>query len=299
MENPDDIADDQSFTDFVNPTSLVVLHGIVEPSLAQAQPWERFQFERQGYFMVDPVDSKPDALVFNRTVELRDSWTKSTTLPSTADVRQSTAGPTNTASPAIADDSNRKSRTTLRAERRAQEPALVARLARYQEELGLSFEDADVLTGDLALAHFYEAALAVHNNPQSVANWVLNEVLRELKEGSLGNLPFDAATLAKLVALVDNDTISTAAAKDVFAELMANGGDPAAIVEKKGLQQISNVGQLTPLIEKVIAANAAKVQEYRSGKTGLLGFFIGQVMRETKGKANPQLVQELVQKQLG
>ncbi|MCB0060825.1 MAG: glutamine--tRNA ligase, partial [Caldilineaceae bacterium] len=136
------------------------------------------------------------------------------------------------------------------------------------------------------------------NNPQSVANWVLNEVLRELKEGSLESLPFDATALAKLVALVDNNTISTAAAKDVFAQMMSSGGDPATIVEKKGLQQISDAGQLMPLIEKVIAANAAKAAEYRSGKSGLLGFFIGQVMRETKGKANPQLVQELVQQQL-
>ena len=128
---------------------------------------------------------------------------------------------------------------------------------------------------------------------------MLNEVLREVKEGSLAGLPFDGAALAKLVALVDNNTISTAAAKDVFAEMMHSGGDPAAIVERKGLQQISDAGALTPLIAQVIAANAAKAEEYRSGKTGLLGFFIGQVMRKTQGKANPQLVQELVQKQLG
>ncbi|MCB0125849.1 MAG: glutamine--tRNA ligase/YqeY domain fusion protein, partial [Caldilineaceae bacterium] len=299
LENPDDIDDEHSFTDFVNPASLVVVQGVVEPSLAQAQPWERFQFERQGYFMIDPVDSRPEALVFNRTVELRDSWTKSTTMPSTADVRQSSAAPATQVLAGPAEDSTRKSKTELRAERRAQEPELVARLARYQEDFGLSFEDADVLTGDLALAQFYEAALAVHDQPQSVANWVLNEVLREVKEGSLESLPFDAAALAKLVALVDNNTISTAAAKDVFAEMMRSGGDPVAIVEKKGLQQISDAGALTPLIAQVIAANAAKAEEYRSGKTGLLGFFIGQVMRETKGKANPQLVQELVQKQLG
>ncbi|MCB0107533.1 MAG: glutamine--tRNA ligase/YqeY domain fusion protein, partial [Caldilineaceae bacterium] len=220
LENPDDIDDEHSFTDFVNPASLVVVQGVVEPSLAQAQPWERFQFERQGYFMIDPVDSRPEALVFNRTVELRDSWTKSTTMPSTADVRQSSAAPATQVLAGPAEDSTRKSKTELRAERRAQEPELVTRLARYQEDFGLSFEDADVLTGDLALAQFYEAALAVHDQPQSVANWVLNEVLREVKEGSLESLPFDAAALAKLVALVDNNTISTAAAKDVFAEMM-------------------------------------------------------------------------------
>jgi len=299
LENPDDIDDDQAFTDFVNPDSLVVVQGIVEQSLATAKAEDRFQFERQGYFMVDPVDSKPGALVFNRTVELRDSWAKSMTMPSTADVRQSTSITGNAAAPSSADDSNRKTRTELRAERRAQEPELVARLTRYQEEFSLSFEDADVLTGDLALAHFYEDALATHKSPQSVANWVRNEVLREVKDGSLEALPFDATSLAKLVALVDNNTISTAAAKDVFAEMMSSGNDPVAIVEEKGLQQLSDAGQLEPLIAKVLANNTSKVAQYQSGKKGLLGFFIGQVMRETKGKANPQLVQELVEKQLG
>ncbi|MCB0062735.1 MAG: glutamine--tRNA ligase/YqeY domain fusion protein [Caldilineaceae bacterium] len=293
LENPDDIDDDKSFTDFINPDSLVMVQGVVEPVLAQAKPWERFQFERQGYFVVDPVDSKPDALVFNRTVELRDSWTKSITMSDTA-----TKQPTSSADEASVTDSNRKSKTELRSERRAQEPELVARLERYQSELGLSFEDADVLTGDLALAHFYEATLAAHDSPQSVANWVLNEVLRERKDGSIADLPFDGAALGKLVALVDNNTISTAAAKDVFADMMATGADPAAIVEKKGLQQVSDADQLKPIIEKVIAANTAKAEEYRSGKTGLFGFFMGQVMRETKGKANPQVVQELVREAL-
>lgn len=291
IENPDDLEDGQAFTDFVNPDSLVVLQGFVEPSVAQAQPWERFQFERQGYFVVDPVDSKTNALVFNRTVELRDSWGKSTRKPTqqsqpTTQVKRRSTEPST--------ESNRKSKTELRAERRAQEPALVAKLERYQSELGLSFEDADVLTGDLALANFYEAVLAAHDNPQSVANWVRNEVVRELKEKPIDSLPFDGATLGKLVALVDDNTISAAAGKEVFGELMKKGGDPAAIVEARGLQQISDANQLTPIIEQIIANNAAKADDYRNGRTGLLGFFVGQVMRETKGKANPQMVQQLV-----
>jgi glutaminyl-tRNA synthetase len=298
VPNPDDIPDDKRFTDYLNPESLVVTNGFVEPVLAQAQANERFQFERQGYFVVDAVDSRPDALVFNRVVELRDSWGKAVQKPTTDDRPATTATPP---APTTADEESgsKKSKTELRAERRAAVPELVARLDRYQQELGLSFEDADVLTGDLALAHFYEAALATHDNAQSVANWVLNEVLRELKENSIDSLPFEGATLAKLVALVDNNTISSAAAKEVFAELMSRGGDPAAIVEAKGLQQVSDADQLKPLIAKVIAANAAKAEEYRSGKTGLLGFFIGQAMRETKGKANPQVVQELVRELLG
>jgi glutaminyl-tRNA synthetase len=301
--NPDDIGEGERFTDYLNPASLTVLaNSMVEPSIAAAQPGERFQFERQGYFVVDPVDSRPDALVFNRVVELRDSWGKAANdggRRTIDDRRPAKAEQVPAGRDGEAGESSRKSKTELRAERRAEVPALVARLARYQSELGLSVEDADVLTGDLALAHFYEAALTAHNSPQSVANWVLNEVLRELKEGSIESLPFDGAALGRLVALVDNDTISTAAAKEVFAEMMSRGGEPAAIVEAKGLQQISDPAKLTPLIEQVIAKNAAKAAEYRSGKTGLLGFFIGQAMRETKGKANPQLVQELVKEMLG
>jgi glutaminyl-tRNA synthetase len=301
--NPDDIGEGERFTDYLNPASLTVLaNSMVEPSIAAAQPGERFQFERQGYFVVDPVDSRPDALVFNRVVELRDSWGKASNdggRRTIDDRRPAKAEQVPAGRDGEAGESSRKSKTELRAERRAEVPALVARLARYQSELGLSVEDADVLTGDLALAHFYEAALTAHNSPQSVANWVLNEVLRELKEGSIESLPFDGAALGRLVALVDNDTISTAAAKEVFAEMMSRGGEPAAIVEAKGLQQISDPAKLTPLIEQVIAKNAAKAAEYRSGKTGLLGFFIGQAMRETKGKANPQLVQELVKEVLG
>ncbi len=296
VENPDDVDEGESFTDFVNPDSLTVVQGVVEPSLAEAQREARFQFERQGYFVVDPVDSQPGSLVFNRTVELRDSWGKATAeqTPTTTRSKPASTPP----APDQAEASNRKSKTELRAERRAQDPALVARLARYQDELDLSFEDADVLTGDLALAHFYEAALSTHDNPRSVANWVLNELLREIKEDPISELPFDGPTLGKLVALVDNDTISAAAAKEVFAELMANGGDPATIVEAKGLQQISDAEQLMPIIERIIAENEAKATAYRAGKSGLFGFFMGQVMRATKGKANPQLVQELVQKAL-
>jgi glutaminyl-tRNA synthetase len=171
-------------------------------------------------------------------------------------------------------------------------------LTRYTTELSMPFEDADVLTGDLALVHFFEEALAVGANAKSVANWVLNEVLRELKESPLDSLRFSGAQLGQLVALVDANTITSAAAKEVFAEMMAHGGDPQVIVEKRGLQQVSNADELRPLIATVIAANADKANQYRSGKTGLLGFFVGQAMRQTGGKANPQVVQALVQELL-
>jgi glutaminyl-tRNA synthetase len=297
VPNPDETEEGKSFQDYINPNSLEILRSsLVEPSVATAAAGDRFQFERQGYFIADAVDSRPGALVFNQIVDLRDSWAKATATENAAP----TPTPKREAKPAVAapSDSSRKSRTEVRDEIRAQQPELAARLTRYTTELGLPFEDADVLTGDLTLARFFEEALAVGANAKSIANWVLNEVLRELKESPIDSLRFSGAQLGQLVALVDANTISSAAAKEVFAELMTNGGNPQTIVEQRGLQQVSNADELRPMIANVIAANADKAAQYRGGKTGLLGFFVGQAMRQIGGKANPQVVQALVQEML-
>jgi len=308
--NPEEVEEGKRFQDYISTHSLEVLsHSLVEPSVASADLGDRLQFERQGYFAVDSVDSKPGALVFNRIVELRDSWAKVAQVENEPAVASSVREPKASASkttvqkspPDAAPDSNtgnRKSRTEVRDEVRAQQPELAARLTRYTTELGLPFEDADVLTGDLDLARFFEDAVAVHANAKSVANWVLNEVLREAKENAITSLRFGGAQLGQLVALIDDRTISSTAAKEVFAELMAQGGEPQAIVAARGLQQVSDAAQLLPLIDSVIAANAEKAAQYRAGKTGLLGFFVGQAMRQAGGKANPQLLQTLVQQQL-
>jgi Asp-tRNA(Asn)/Glu-tRNA(Gln) amidotransferase B subunit len=171
-------------------------------------------------------------------------------------------------------------------------------LTRYSQELGLSYEDADLLSSDLALAHFFEDALAVYDNAKSVANWVTNEVLREAKESSITQLPFQGRQVGALAALVDGGDITPAMAKEVFAIMVRTGDDPMQIVRKHGLSPIRNAEQLLPFVEKVIAANQEKVSQYRSGRSGLLGFFVGQVMRETQNRADPKLVQELVRKSL-
>ena len=159
-------------------------------------------------------------------------------------------------------------------------------------------EDADVLTGDLTLARFFEAALAVHPNAKSVANWVTNEVLREAKDQPLDRLPLSGEQVGRLAALVDGGTITPAIAKEVFAEMLRNGGDPARIVEERGLAPITDPALVRPVVAQVIAANPDKAAQVRGGKTGLVGFFVGQVMRETRNRATPKLVQELVQKML-
>ncbi len=299
VPNPDEVEEGKTFKDYVNPNSLVVLHGCrIEPSVANDSPDTRYQFERQGYFIADSVDSRPDALVFNRIVELRDTWAR---VAQTGEEAPRPARPKPEASARPADSSAEGevgARSEARDQARAANPELAARLTRYTQELGLTFEDADILTGDLALAEYFEAALAVHNNPKAVANWIINELLRELKGRSLNQLPLQPAQMGRLVALIDQEVISTTAAKEVFAEMLTTGEDPQAIVQRRGLQQITDAEALVPLVQQVVEANPDKAAQYRAGKTGLMGFFVGQVMRQTQGKANPQLVQQLLQEKL-
>ena len=166
-------------------------------------------------------------------------------------------------------------------------------------ELNLPEEDADVLTGDLAIAGFFDAALAERGSPRAVANWVVNELFRELKGRSVEDLPMEASQLGRLVALVEEGAISGRIAKDVFARLVEEGGDPEEIVRSEGLEQISDPQELEALVERAIEGHPDQAARYREGQTGLLGFFVGQVMRATKGTANPELVGQLLRERLG
>jgi glutaminyl-tRNA synthetase len=299
VPNPDDVPEGKSFLDFIAPHSLEVVRGAqLEPSLATAEPGSRWQFERQGYFVADSVDSKPGALVFNRIIELRDSWAKTLQEPAVKPSKDRSA-PASNGSAAKPAEPAKGTRSELRDNARAANPELAARYERYLTELALPEEQADVLTGDPAVADFFAAALHTHNSPKSVANWVVNDVLREVKERPISALPFTSAQLGTLVALVDQGVITTTAAKEVFAELAMSGEDPQAIVERRGLRQVTDPATLAPVIEAVIAANAEKAAQYRAGKSGLLGFFVGQVVKQSGGKANPQLVQDLVKNRLG
>ncbi len=300
--NPDDVEEGKTFKDNLNPNSMeVVTEARIEPSVGDDPPGSRYQFERLGYFVSDIVESSPGKLVYNRIITLRDSWAKQSQAeqePEQAAARATGEVAKDGNSKSI-EAENRRSRTDAREELRAGMPELAERLTRYTDELGLPFEDADVLTGDLALARFFEDALAAHEAPRAVANWVTNEVLRELKGRELAELPFGGAAVGKLVKLIDQGTISATIGKEVFAAMLEGGGSPEQIVRERGLEQIADAAHLEPIVAQVVAANPDKAEQYRSGKTGLLGFFIGQVMRATQGKANPQLVQTLVERELG
>lgn len=298
--DPEDVPEGHNFKELLNPKSKEVIgEAWIEPSVAQDPPGSRYQFERLGYFISDTVDSRAQRLVYNRIIELRDSWAaKSSPSAESAPVPAPPAVAA-TAAVVTGEAENRRSKTEVRDSIRAANPELAARLTRYSETLGLSFEDADLLSGDLALATFFEDALAVYDNAKSVANWITNEVLREAKEKPLDQLPVQGKQIGALAQLVDGGEITPAMAKEVFATMMRTGTDPAQIVREQGLAPIRSEEQLIPFVEKVIAANPEKAAQYRGGKSGLLGFFVGQVMRETQNRADPKLVQALVQGALG
>ena len=170
------------------------------------------------------------------------------------------------------------------------------KFARYQNELGLTAYDAEVLTATRPLAEYYEACLAAGAGAKGAANWVMGEVTRGLNDSGLEitACPVSPEQLAALLALIDKGTVSNKIAKTVFDEMWQNGGEPAEIVEKKGLVQVSDTGEIEKIIDEIMAANMGQVEEYRGGKEKVFGFFVGQVMRASKGKANPAVVNDLL-----
>jgi aspartyl-tRNA(Asn)/glutamyl-tRNA(Gln) amidotransferase subunit B len=172
---------------------------------------------------------------------------------------------------------------------------------RFVAEYGLPDYDAGVLTLAREVADYFETVARQSGNPKAASNWVMTELLRKLKddERPLADSPVKPAQLARLVRLIDAGTISGTIAKQVFEKMWASGEEPDAVVEREGLTQVSDTGAIQAAIDAVIAANPGQVATYRKGKTGTLGWFVGQVMKATGGKANPQLVNELLKKSLG
>jgi len=175
------------------------------------------------------------------------------------------------------------------------------RRRRFVAEYGLPPYDAGVLTEEKDVADYFEAAARACGNAKAASNWVMTEVLRKLKEGerALATCPVGPEALGELVRLVDAGTISGRTAKDVFERMWATGEGAAAIVEREGLTQLSDEAALESLVAEVVASSPGQAASYRGGKTATLGWFVGQVMKRTGGRANPQRVNELLRKALG
>jgi len=194
----------------------------------------------------------------------------------------------------------------LVARMRAEIPELPrARAARYQEALGLSAHDAGLLTADRALADLFDRTLEAYGKTpeaaKKVANWLGGEAARLANETGLApaDWKLDAPKLASLLRLVDQGTIGGPGAKQVFEETFRTGAEPEAVVRAKGLAQVSDEGAIEGIVDRVLAASAAEVERYRAGNKKLIGFFVGQVMKEMKGKGNPGVVNALLKKKLG
>ena len=175
-----------------------------------------------------------------------------------------------------------------------------ARQQRFIQEHGLPEYDAGVLTSSRALADYFESCVQRFAEPKLVSNFIMGELLRELNQAgtAVEASPVSPDRLVELLQLVHNGTISLKAAKEIFPELYAGEKSATQLVEEKGLQQVSDEGALEHMIQEVVDKNPAQVEQYRSGKDAVLGFFVGQVMKTSKGKANPQKVNELLKRAL-
>lgn len=174
------------------------------------------------------------------------------------------------------------------------------KINRYVGNMGLSRYDAEVIVSDMETAKYFEEAAEGHS-PKLVSNWICSELFGRLNKNSmeLSDCPISPKQIGQLITLIEDGTISGKIAKTVFEEMFKSGDDPEKIVEEKGLVQVADRGSIEPVIDGILAANEDKVEQYKSGKDKLFGFFVGQVMKQTGGKANPALVNEILKEKLG
>ena len=292
----------------LNPDSLkIIKNALIEPAVVDEKPDVRFQFERHGYFYADPIDYTDKNPVFNKIVGLKESWSKkSTAEKSTAE--KSTAEKSTAEKSGAKRERAQSKKPQVDGEVEPMSKAQQTLFDNYTNELGLNSEVANILARDKQLSKFYEESLSLHEpalsepgnpvSPVGLANIVTNEVARELKEKSLDELKFNAAQIVQLVKMVDAMIISNKIAKEVFEEMVKSGENPAQIVNTKGLLQISDINKIQPIVDEIIAKNPDNVEKFKAGNTKLLGFFVGQVLKATGGKANPIIVNQLVEEKL-
>jgi aspartyl-tRNA(Asn)/glutamyl-tRNA(Gln) amidotransferase subunit B len=176
----------------------------------------------------------------------------------------------------------------------------IAKMERFMSDHGLPRYDAEILVSENALADYFEATLKLFDEPKTVSNWVMGELLRELKTGNVSpnDAPLTPANLAELLSLIKDGTISNKIGKELFPELYERGVSPKQLVKEKGMVQISDEASLIATIDGILDKNPKELADFRAGKEKLLGFFVGQAMKETKGKANPKVLNDLLIRRL-
>ena len=260
----------------INPDSLkIIKNALIEPAVVEKTPNERFQFERQGYFYIDPVDSTKEKLIFNKIVGLKDSWAKKTNIP-------------------VQNRKEQEKKVQIDGEVVPMTQEQKTLYQKYTNKLGLNTEVANTLARDSKLSSFFDSVLELQSSPVTIANIVSNEVAREFKDQKIDELKFSPSDLAELVSMIDDGTISNKIAKQIFEEMAASGKTPRKIVDEKGLVQISDPSVISPIVDQIINENPENVSKFKEGNKKLLGFFVGQVLKSTNGKANPKIVNKLV-----
>jgi aspartyl-tRNA(Asn)/glutamyl-tRNA(Gln) amidotransferase subunit B len=174
------------------------------------------------------------------------------------------------------------------------------RRARFIADYGLREYDAEVLTAQREMSDYFEAAAKASGDPRAAANWVMGDLMAALKAENkdITASPVAAPALGELIALIGKGEISGKLAKEIFAKMFATGDSAPDIIEREGLKQISDTGALEQIVDAVIAANPKQLEQYRSGKTTVIGFFVGQVMKASRGQANPAAVNEILKRKL-
>jgi glutaminyl-tRNA synthetase len=269
------------FLEQLDPASLDVVRGArVEASLASAAVGSRWQLERVGYFRVDE-DAKPGALVLNRICTLRED-------------RKEVAAPvekkTNTKA---ATRPKSKSPAEYRAEARARDAVLAASFEKFAHTAGVTEEQADLMTADRATAALFDETFEITDAGELAAKWIINELPRALAGKELADAGLDAARFADLIAMLRDQQLTPAAGKTVLARMIATGKRASELAA-----ETAPAGDLDAQVDAVIAANPEKAAQYKAGKTGLLGFFVGQVMKASPG-ADAAAVNRAVRDRLG
>ncbi|MBD3841721.1 MAG: glutamine--tRNA ligase/YqeY domain fusion protein [Campylobacterales bacterium] len=270
----------------LNPDSLkIIKNALIEPAVITTRPDERFQFERQGYFYADPIDYTDEKPVFNKIVGLKDSWAKKLqqTTPQTNQPQQLVQEP---------------KKALVHGAEIPMTDEQKDLFVQYTTQLGLNSEVSNILARDEKLSSFFQECLSILNAPVALANIVVNEVAKELKEKTQKEVKFNAQYVASLVKMIEDDTISTKIAKQVFEQMVQTGVSPINIVEENGLLQISDPDVISPMIDTIMKNNQENVQKYKEGNTKLFGFFVGQVLKATQGKGNPKVINDLVLQKL-
>ena len=283
-----------NFIESLNTDSLsVVRDARVEASLADPQSPGPYQFERVGYFIHDSKDSTLSKPVFNRIVSLRDSWAKKTSDESKkSDIKSKTSK-----SERAKTRPAKKSKSEIRESLRAKHPELALAYQRFQDDLGIDAKDADVLSGDGKLATLFESIVKQGGDATSVAKLLLNELPQD-SDTYQTQMAAGPEHVVSLLTMADADAISAASMRIIFAELLTRNESPLAIAKEKGLEQTFDEQAIHAAIDQVIKDNPDKVKAYKEGKTALLGFFMGQTMKQCGASANAKQVKELLAQKL-